>query len=67
VITFSAAIDPSALAPIGRVVVSSPIHVELLVQADRIPALVHALAALPLVDLAIEAPSLEDAFLERYQ
>ena len=40
---------------------------ELAVPADRVPALVSRLATLPLTDLLIEPPSLEDAFLERYR
>ena len=37
------------------------------VRPERVPALVGLLATLPLADVLIEAPSLEDAFLERYR
>jgi hypothetical protein len=37
------------------------------VAAQRIPALVERLATLPITDVTIEPPKLEDAFLERYR
>jgi ABC-2 type transport system ATP-binding protein len=55
------------LAAIGDVVSSTARRVELMVAAGRVPALVSRLAALPLLDLSIEPPRLEDAFLERYR
>ena len=48
--------------------IMKPVNVdELLIAADRVPALVARLAAMPLMDLLIEPPSLEEAFLERYR
>jgi len=67
VIAFTEDVDASRVSDLGRVVVSQPRHVEMLVPAVRIPALVGRLSALPLADLRIEAPGLEDAFLERYR
>jgi ABC-2 type transport system ATP-binding protein len=68
IIAFSRDIDPGDLADVveGAVVISGR-RAELVVPADRVPALVARLATLPLVDLLIEPPSLEDAFLERYR
>jgi len=66
-IAFTEDVDSSRLSDLGRVVVSQARHLEMLVAADRIPTLVSRLAALPLGDLRIEAPGLEDAFLERYR
>jgi beta-exotoxin I transport system ATP-binding protein len=66
-ITFNRDIDPDDLAGLGTTVVMSGRHAELLVPADRVPALVAKLATMPLVDVLIEPPSLEDAFLERYR
>jgi beta-exotoxin I transport system ATP-binding protein len=67
VITFTEDVDTSRVTDLGRVVVSQARHLEMLIPADRIPGLVNRLAALPLGDLRIEAPGLEDAFLERYR
>jgi hypothetical protein len=55
------------LSALGDLLVRSARRLELLVPTDRVPALVSRLAALPLLDLLIESPSLEDAFLERYR
>jgi ABC-2 type transport system ATP-binding protein len=60
-------LEAADLAAFGRVVVSAARRVELLVAAERVPALVSRLATLPLQDLLIEPPRLEDAFLERYR
>jgi ABC-2 type transport system ATP-binding protein len=60
-------VDLAALAQFGKVLTTTPRRVELLVETGRVPALVSLLATLPLVDLLVEAPSLEDAFLERYR
>jgi len=64
---FGADVDPGAFAAFGTTLTSAPRRVELLVDTGRVPALVGLLATLPLVDLLVEAPSLEDAFLERYR
>lgn len=55
------------IAEFGPVVGASSARVELLVAAPRIPALVERLATLPITDVTIEPPKLEDAFLERYK
>src|SRR5262245_4824301 len=67
IISFNRDVDPTDVADLGKAVVASPRHVELLVPVERVPALVARLAAMPLLDLLIEPPSLEDAFLERYR
>lgn len=64
---FSTDVDLAALARFGRVLTTTPRRVELLVEAAQVPSLVGLLATLPLVALLVEAPSLEDAFLERYR
>jgi hypothetical protein len=48
-------------------VAGSPRQVELLVAQREIPALVARLGMLPLADLVLERPSLEEAFLEHYR
>jgi ABC-2 type transport system ATP-binding protein len=67
IVSFDRDVDPADLADLGTAAVSSARRIELLVPADRVPALVARLATMPLVDLLIEPPSLEDAFLERYR
>jgi ABC-2 type transport system ATP-binding protein len=64
---FTADVDPSALAHFGDLVAGSPRQVELLVAQREIPALVARLGMLPLADLVLERPSLEEAFLEHYR
>ncbi len=64
---FGTDVDLAVLAHFGAVLTTTPRRIELLVEAERVPALVGLLATLPLVDLLVEAPSLEDAFLERYR
>jgi ABC-2 type transport system ATP-binding protein len=66
-VLFREDVDATDLAMLGRVVASAARRVELLVAAERVPALVSRLATLPLQDLLIEPPRLEDAFLERYR
>ena len=60
-------VDTAELSIFGDLIAKSSRRAELLVAADRVPALVSRLALLPLRDLLIEPPSLEDAFLERYR
>ena len=55
------------IADFGPIVGASAARVELLVAAQRIPALVQRLATLSITDVTIEPPKLEDAFLERYR
>ena len=55
------------IAEFGPIAGASGARVELLVAAHRIPELVARLATLPMTDVTIEPPKLEDAFLERYR
>jgi ABC-2 type transport system ATP-binding protein len=55
------------IAEFGPIAGASSARVELLVAANRIPALVARLATLSITDVTIEPPKLEDAFLERYK
>jgi ABC-2 type transport system ATP-binding protein len=64
---FSADIDPSSLAHFGTVTVALPRHVELLVSQAQVPALVARLGMLPLADVVVERPTLEEVFLEHYR
>ena len=64
---FGADVDPAGLAHFGQLVSSSPRRVEMLVSQAQVPALVARLGMLPLADLVIERPTLEEAFLEHYR
>jgi ABC-2 type transport system ATP-binding protein len=64
---FAADVDPQPFAHFGAVVTASPREISLLVAQEELPALVARLGMLPLADLVVEAPSLEEAFLERYR
>lgn len=66
-LTFSTDVAPDRWESMGQVITASPRRMELLVDAARVPDLVRDLAALPLTDAVIEAPSFEAAFLERYR
>ena len=59
--------DTAALAGHGEVIVSGPRRIEMFVPADRVPAFVRQAASLPLLDLLIEPPRLEEAFRARYR
>ena len=67
VVVFSTDVDPAALSEWGRVVTATARRIELLVPTDRVATFVKGLGSLPVADLQIEAPSLEDAFLEQYR
>jgi ABC-2 type transport system ATP-binding protein len=67
VVIFGADTEGSSLSSFGRVLAASPRRLEILVSATRIPDLVATLARLPLQDLLIEQPTLEEAFLEQYK
>jgi len=67
VATFGGDVDHQALAHFGVVIDATPQRVELLVAQQELPALVARLGMLPLADLVVEPPSLEEAFLERYR
>ncbi|HXY18975.1 MAG TPA: ABC transporter ATP-binding protein [Gemmatimonadales bacterium] len=64
---FAADVDTTALGHFGEVTVARPRHVELLVAQATLPALVARLGMLPLEDVVVERPSLEEAFLEHYR
>jgi beta-exotoxin I transport system ATP-binding protein len=64
---FAADVDVTALATFGALTAHRGRHVELLVSHTDVPALVARLGMLPLTDLLIEAPTLEDAFLDHYR
>ena len=64
---FAADVDTTALGHFGEVTVARPRHVELLVAQATLPALVARLGMLPLQDVVVERPSLEEAFLEHYR
>ena len=65
--TFTGDVDGGSFAALGRITFASPRRVELLLDGARVPELVARVHALPLADLTIEAPSLEEAFLEQYR
>jgi ABC-2 type transport system ATP-binding protein len=64
---FSAPVDASAFAHFGELTVSGEQHLELLVSQPQVPALIARLGMLPLSDLLVEHPTLEEAFLEHYR
>jgi ABC-2 type transport system ATP-binding protein len=66
---FREPVDAQRLATVPGVKVLSPndgVHVTLQVEGE-IDALIQALAALPVVDLETEHPSLEEVFLAYYE
>jgi ABC-2 type transport system ATP-binding protein len=64
---FSADVEQGSLAHFGEVVASAPRQTTLLVAQTELPALVARLGMLPLIDVVVEPPSLEEAFLEHYR
>lgn len=64
---FSADVDVTALAHFGDITAGTGRHVEMLVAQSQVPALVVRLGMLPLADVVIEHPTLEEAFLEHYR
>ena len=64
---FGADVDPASLAHFGELVAVLPRRIEMLVALEQVPALVARLGMLPLADLVIERPSLEETFLEHYR
>jgi ABC-2 type transport system ATP-binding protein len=64
---FSADVDAASLGHFGELIVAHPRHVELLVAQATLPALITRLGMLPLVDVVVERPTLEEAFLEHYR
>jgi ABC-2 type transport system ATP-binding protein len=67
VAAFAGDVDHEALAHFGTVLEATPRRIALLVAQGVLPALVARLGMLPLADLVVEPPSLEEAFLERYR
>lgn len=65
--TFAGEVDASVLRAFGELVAHRDATVELLVQQAELPALITRLGMLPLSDIEVEAPRLEDAFLELYR
>ena len=64
---FAEPVDAAPLAHFGELVHREAASVELLVAQADLPALVTRIGLLPLTDLTIEPPSLEDVFLEQYR
>jgi len=64
---FATDVDHQALEPFGTLLEATPRKVALLVAQEELPALVARLGMLPLSDLIVESPSLEEAFLEHYR
>ena len=64
---FSADVDVTALAHFGDITAGTGRHVEMLVAQSQVAALVVRLGMLPLADVVIEHPTLEEAFLEHYR
>lgn len=67
VAAFAAPVDTQALAHFGAVIAAGEREATLLVTQEELPALVARLGMLPLADLVVEPPSLEEAFLEYYR
>lgn len=67
VIVFADDVDPERLAPFGPAIFAGPRRIELHVEVRQVPALVTTLATLPVADVLIEPPTLEDVFLGQYQ
>ena len=65
--TFAADVDHQALAHFGEVLAASPREIALRVAQEELPALVARLGMLPVTDVVVEPPSLEEAFLEHYR
>jgi beta-exotoxin I transport system ATP-binding protein len=66
-VAFVADVDAASLRHFGELTLAEPRRVELLVGQAELPALVARLGMLPLADVVIERPTLEDAFLEHYR
>jgi len=64
---FAEDVGAGGLSAFGEIVSATSRRVELLVARHELPALVARLGMLPLADLLIESPGLEEAFLERYR
>jgi hypothetical protein len=64
---FSADADAASLAHFGELIIAQPRHVELLVAQAALPALIVRLGMMPLSDVVVERPTLEEAFLEHYR
>lgn len=67
VAAFTGDVEVQALSHFGEIVEMSPREISMLVAQKDLPALVARLGMLPLADLVVEPPSLEEAFLEHYR
>ncbi|MEK6770004.1 MAG: ABC transporter ATP-binding protein [Gemmatimonadota bacterium] len=67
IVEFREDVDATQLSGFGDIAAASPRRVELLVSREKLPALVARLGMMPLADLLIEQPSLEETFLEQYR
>jgi ABC-2 type transport system ATP-binding protein len=66
-VRFSADVEDAGLAHFGEIVERGPRRVVMRVGQVELPALVARLGMLPIADLVVESPRLEDAFLEFYR
>ena len=66
-VDFREPVSATSLAPFGEVVASTERRVEMLVPQAELAALVARLGMLPVFDLLVERPTLEEAFLEYYR
>jgi ABC-2 type transport system ATP-binding protein len=67
VVEFREDVDAAQLAGFGEVTSAEPRRVILMASRDKLPALVARLGMMPLADLLVEQPSLEETFLEQYR
>jgi len=67
VAAFTGDVEVEALSHFGEIVETSPREITMLVAQKDLPSLVARLGMLPLADLVVEPPSLEEAFLEHYR
>ncbi len=67
VVEFRDDVDAAHLAGFGEVTSAEPRRVVLMVSREKLPALVARLGMMPLADLLVEQPSLEETFLEQYR
>jgi len=66
-VRFAQPVDIAPLGHFGEIVGADAEHAELLVAQTELPALVARVGMLPLADLVVEPPTLEDVFLEHYR
>jgi ABC-2 type transport system ATP-binding protein len=66
-VVFTEDVDGTSLARFGEVIETDTRRLVMLVPQAELPALITRLGMLPLADLVVEPPSLEDFFLELYR